>query len=109
MNCLELSQQDINELLKSVLYEFPIRELDLFLPPWVDALPQEHPIKATLYASIREGASCLHRIRDIEQAMDSFCTCEQVSTAQINSVDLGSGIICASLELPRSLFYRTLS
>lgn len=109
VNCLELSQQDINELLKSVLYEFPIRELDLFLPPWVDALPQEHPIKAALYASIREGASCLHRIRDIEQAMDSFCACEQVSAAQIASVDLGSGIICAGLELPRTLFYRTLS
>ena len=41
VNCLELSQEEINNLLKGVLYEFPIKELDLFLPPWVDALPQD--------------------------------------------------------------------
>ena len=50
-----MSQEEINDLLKGVLYEFPIKELDLFLPPWVDALPQEHPIKAELYSAIREG------------------------------------------------------
>ena len=42
-NCLELGEEDISGLLKQVLYEFPLKELDLFLPPWVDALPQEHP------------------------------------------------------------------
>ena len=31
-----------------VLYEFPVKELDLFLPPWVDALPYDHPIKLSL-------------------------------------------------------------
>ena len=36
-NCLELGEADIHDLLKQVLYEFPLKELDLFLPPWVDA------------------------------------------------------------------------
>ena len=45
LNCLELSEGDINTVLKDVLYEFPVKELDLFLPPWVDALAQDHPIK----------------------------------------------------------------
>ena len=40
VNCLELGGEEICQLLKSVLYEFPLKELDLFLPPWVDALPQ---------------------------------------------------------------------
>ena len=109
VNCLELSEEDIGTLLKSVLYEFPIKELDLFLPPWVDALPQEHPIKAALYASIREGASGLHRIRDVDSAITSIRSCEEVSAAQVSSIDLGSGLACAVLELPRALFYQTLS
>lgn len=109
VNCLELSEEDIGTLLKSVLYEFPIKELDLFLPPWVDALPQEHPIKAALYASIREGASGLHRIRDVDSAIHSIRSCEEVSAAQVSSIDLGSGLACAVLELPRALFYQTLS
>ena len=55
LNCLELSEGDINTVLKDVLYEFPVKELDLFLPPWVDALAQDHPIKSALYTAIREG------------------------------------------------------
>ena len=72
VNCLELSQEEINAILKHVLYEFPVKELDLFLPPWVDALPQEHPIKAALYAAIREGTENLRRIRDVESAVRSL-------------------------------------
>ena len=47
-NCLEMEEEDVSALLKQVLYEFPLKEMDLFLPPWVDALPQEHPIKAEM-------------------------------------------------------------
>lgn len=109
VNCLELSERDINTLLKHVLYEFPIKELDLFLPPWVDALPQEHPIKAALYAAIRSSAGQLRRIRDLDGAVREIGSCEQVSTAHVTSIDLGSGLACAVLELPRALFYHTLS
>ena len=109
VNCLELDRDEINGILKSVLYEFPVKELDLFLPAWVDALPQEHPIKAALYAAIRSGTEQLHRIRDVEQAVASFQDCEAVSGARITSIDLGTGLSVAALELPRSLFYETLS
>jgi len=109
VNCLELSEQDIKALLKGVLFEFPIKELDLYLPAWVDALPKEHGIKSALYAAIREGANGLHRIRDVDCAIASIQSCEEVSSAQVTSIDLGTGVACAVLELPRNLFYHTLS
>ncbi len=109
VNCLELGQEEIYEILKDVLYEFPVKELDLFLPPWVDALPQEHPIKAALYAAIREGTGELRRIRDVESAVASFQSCEEVNSARVTAIDLGTGVSSAVLELPRKLFYDTLS
>ena len=45
VNCLELSEAAVAEVLKAVLYEFPMQELDIFLPSWVDALPGDHPLK----------------------------------------------------------------
>ena len=89
VNCLELGGEEICQLLKSVLYEFPLKELDLFLPPWVDALPQEHPIKAAVFAAIRAGAEQLRRIRDAERAVAGFESCESVSRASLTGVDLG--------------------
>ena len=55
-DCLELDEAAVTAIIKGVLYEFPVKELDLFLPPWVDALPYDHPIKSGLYTAIREGA-----------------------------------------------------
>ena len=109
VNCLELGEQEITELLQGLLYEFPLRELDLFLPPWVDALAQDHPIKSALYTAIREGASDLYRIRDVEQTVRSIKECEEVSDARVTSIDLGTGLAAAVLDLPRALFYHTLS
>lgn len=109
VNCLELDEGDINAVLRQVLYEFPVKELDLFLPPWVDALPQDHPIKEVLYGAIRAGAGDLRRIRDVEGTVAAFQNCEEVSAARIDSIDLGTGLAVASLELPRTLFYHTIS
>lgn len=108
-NCLELDEDDVTSIIKGVLYEFPVKELDLFLPPWVDALPYDHPIKNELYAAIRQGAAGMRRIRDVEGAMAAIGGCESVSSARVTSINLGAGLAAAALELPRSLFYDTIS
>ena len=75
----------------------------------MDALAQDHPIKSALYTAIREGASDLYRIRDVEQTVRSIKECEEVSDARVTSIDLGTGLAAAVLDLPRALFYHTLS
>jgi len=109
VNCLELSEEDVSGILKAVLYEFPMQELDLFLPPWVDALPAEHPIKSSLYAAVRDGTAQLHHIREVDEAVAALGKCENISQAKITGIDLGTGIASAELQLPRQLFYQTLS
>ena len=93
-----------------MLYEFPVKELDLFLPPWVDALAQDHPIKSGLYTAIREGASgtCTASGTWSRRSAPSR-SCEEVSDARVTSIDLGTGLAAAVLDLPRALFYHTLS
>jgi stage IV sporulation protein A len=108
-NCLELGEREVLDLIKGVLYEFPLKELDLFLPPWVDALPYDHPIKNGLYTAIREGAGQLHRIRDVAPAVSAIGAYEGISSAKITSISLGTGLCSADLELPRALFYGTIS
>ena len=61
VNCLELDDAAVGDILKAILYEFPLTELELHIPAWVLALPANHAIKLGLYRSIREGAKGLHR------------------------------------------------
>lgn len=109
VNCLELDENAVSKIIKGVLYEFPVKELDLFLPPWVDALHYDHPIKCALYAAIRDGAAGMRRIRDVERAVANIGQCERVSNAKVTNMSLGTGLACATLDLPRGLFYDTLS
>ena len=108
-NCLELEEGTITDLIRGVLCEFPVRELDLYLPPWVDALPFEHPIKSELYAAVRSGAAGLQRIRDVRPCVEMMGKCDTISRVAVTSMDLGTGVAQAELELPRGLFYDTLS
>ena len=109
MNCLELDDEAVADILKGILYEFPLTEFDLYLPAWVEALPSEHPIKAGLYHAIRERTRGLRCIREVGPAVDALRECEGISTAQITDIRLGSGVASAELGLPRTLFYQTLS
>ena len=87
----------------------PMRELDLFLPPWVDALPAEHPIKSGLYAAIRASAGELRRVREVEGVLAALGQSEHISAAKVRTMDLGTGVASADIDLPRSLFYETLA
>lgn len=108
-NCLELDESAVTGIIRGVLYEFPIRELELYLPAWVDALPFEHPIKNELYAAVRSGATGLQRVRDVRTCVDAMGACDTISRCGVTAVDLGTGIAQAELDLPRALFYDTLS
>ena len=109
VNCLTLDEAAITALMRSLLFEFPLQVLDLYLPSWVEALPAEHPIKSGIYQTVREKARALHCIRELEGALGGMCECEAVQTAAVRSIDLGTGLAAAELQLPRGLFYDTLS
>ena len=109
VNCLELGEQEITELLQGLLYEFPLRELDLFLPAWVEALPPDHPIKTGVYQAVRREAADLAHVRQLRDCLSALQGEGDISAASIRSLNLGIGIAEADLDLPRSLFYDTLS
>ncbi len=109
INCLTLNEQDIKEIMKAVLFEFPLGEMDFYLPPWVDALEMDHPIKSDIYSRIREATASLQHVREVKAAMAAIGAGEEISASRLISMDLGKGVATVELELPRQLFYETLS
>lgn len=108
-NCMTLDKDDITGILKSVLYEFPVAEIGLYLPAWVNALPLEHPLKKAVYANIRQSLNDTYKIRDVEPAINALGKKEPINLVAIREMDLGTGVVNAAVELPHELFYKTLS
>ena len=109
VSCPELDRRELTDILASVLYEFPVEELDLFLPPWVDALGADHPIRQDIWQAVREAMGDLRRVRDVDRVVEEIGACPRLTAATVTSKRLGDGVCAARLELPRSLFYETLS
>ena len=109
VNCLELGAADIDEILKTALYEFPIGELGIYLPDWLDALGADSPLRSGILGAIAEAVQDMSRVRDAFGVMEAIAGREEVAEAAVRSVEMGTGRVSARIELPRELYYRTIS
>ncbi len=53
VNCLELDEMGIRRILEKVLFEFPVREIGIELPKWLNRPAQDHPIRQAIVESRR--------------------------------------------------------
>ena len=109
VNCLELTEQDVLEILRSVLYEFPVTEICFRMPEWMDVLPPENETKQQLYALLREQMPSLHRLRDARRAAQALADSELLETADVENVSVDTGAVCYVLTFPRALYYSIIS
>ena len=108
-DCQTLDAQEIAELLQALLYAFPLGQLQIHLPRWVDALPSEHPLKAVLYDALLKSAREIDQLGQTEEALSQLRELEQVQDMTIRSIDLGDGTVSCVILLPDKLFYEILS
>ena len=109
VNCLTMEQEDILNILGQLLYEFPVREMDFYLPGWVTALPEDHPVKMELYQSLRSMAQQAEKLSQTRQVFAQVPPDTQVEQLQIRNIDPGSGVVAITLLFPEELFYQILS
>ena len=107
-NCADLNEEDIGLLIESLLYEFPVKEIGINIPGWIDALPGDHYLKSSLFASIRGGMNNVQRIRDVSAISDGLLDNEYVKSAYIDTIDLGTGTVLVNAVTEEDLFYRVL-
>ena len=108
-DCQSLDREGIQSILKALLYSFPMGELRIFLPRWMDALEAEHPVKAELYRKLLEYAQQIHHLGQAEEILSQLRTVEQLQDYTLRSVDLSNGAVTCALVFPEALFYEILS
>lgn len=108
-DCQALDQNGISQLFEQLLYSFPLKELHVHLPRWVDALESGHPIKSALYEALLQRAQEISTLAQAEITLEKLRELEQVLDFSLRKVDLGTGTVSCALTLPEKLFYEILS
>ncbi len=108
-DCQSMDTDAIRSMLAQLLYAFPMTELRVYLPRWMDALEWDHPVKAALCQALLCKAQEIASLGQAETTLAQLKDLEQVLDFSIRSVDLGSGTVSCALGFPESLFYEILS
>ena len=108
-DCQAMTPEDIGDLLKAVLYAFPLGQLRVFLPGWMDALEQDHPLKKSLYDTLLELAGKIHTLGQAEAILSGLRELPSVQDHTIRSIDPGTGTVDCAISFPEKLFYEILS
>ena len=109
VNCLQLDEEGISEIIRSVLEEFPLKSVGIYLPEWLEALPQENSLRSEIFSGIMESYSGVSKIKDCYTSVDKLLGFENISEAKVSRSDLGCGAMEVNVRLPRALYYKTIS
>ncbi len=108
-DCQAMTVADISDLLKELLYAFPMQELRVYLPRWMDALEPDHPVKSALYEALLQRAGEISALAQAKASLAQLTQLEQVLDFSIRDIDLATGTVSCSIRFPEKLFYEILS
>ena len=108
VSCLELDENDIREIIREILFSFPVKEINIRMPGWINTLDKDHWLRSDILGCIRAAAKDIRLVREARNAASAMADCQYIDRAEISSVDLGSGSVTITAELDNSLFYKIL-
>ncbi|NLG68703.1 MAG: stage IV sporulation protein A [Firmicutes bacterium] len=109
VDALHMQHDELLAILQELLWEFPVREVGVVLPRWVEELADDHWVRRQLLEAVQSHLQDVRRVRDVRQAVDQLQRHELVESASLVEMDLGSGCATAELRTLSALFYRVLN
>jgi stage IV sporulation protein A len=108
VDALNMKIEDVNNILEGVLYEFPIREIGVSLPLWIEALENEHWLKKNFIISLKNSLKYLNKISDVRHAVSKYKENEYVGDVDIDGMRLGEGTANISMKAKEGLFFKII-
>ncbi len=108
LNVLAMDEEDIENVMETVLYDFPLNEIRINLPEWVEGLERNHWIKSNIIFTLKQSIEEIGKIRDIDSIVKGFSELEFLEDTAVDNVELGEGVISIDLTAKQGLFYNVL-
>jgi len=92
MDVADIKEEDITAVLREVLFEFPVHEVNVNLPSWVMVLNNDHWLRRNFEESVDETVKDIKRLRDVRNVVDQFKDYDFVMEATLADMNMGQGI-----------------
>ena len=107
VNCDQLRQEDILEILKNVLLEFPLSSVGFYLPKWVETLRDDHWMKKSILDLVKEFMADKGKMKDLYQKV--FPSNDYIESGKIEKIHMDTGTVDVKIQIRDSYYYDILS
>ncbi len=108
VNCLDMNESDIKQIMMQILFAFPIKEINIKMEKWITGLAKGHWLKDEVFSAVRESASDVKLVKEAKRAADRIGDCRYVESSSVSDIDLGQGSVTIQVNLDGTLFYKIL-
>lgn len=109
VDCMNLKTDDIEGVLENVLYEFPIKEINVDLPRWFDGLSFDHKLKHDLIETLKNDFDKSYKLSDFDATKLFADGNEYVEDFFVKDIELGTGTINIKIDIDDSYYYSVIS
>ncbi|UOE92349.1 stage IV sporulation protein A [Alkalihalobacillus sp. LMS39] len=103
-----MTEQDINSVLREVLFEFPVHEVNVNLPSWVMVLKNDHWLRQSYEEAVRGTVKDIRRLRDVDRVVGHFGDYDFIEQASLAGIEMGQGVAEIDLYAPDNLYDQIL-
>lgn len=108
VNCEQMRPEDISEIMRQVLYEFPVTEAEFYIPQWTEMLPADHRIKQALLETAKAVTDTMD---DIRSAAEKKHTADSpyIENIRTDQIEMDTGKVKIRITVPQKYYYEVLS
>ncbi|MDD5864933.1 MAG: stage IV sporulation protein A [bacterium] len=104
----KVGTNELQNMLKTALYEFPVVNVNVKIPKWIDILKNDNEIKMHYIEKIKEAAFKVNKLKDVDIINNIFMESEYISKSYISNFDSSTGDVTITLESSDELFETVL-
>jgi len=109
VNVEEMTEEDILEIMRTALFEFPVSCIDVKIPAWLQSFPEENETVTALLAPLKKIAPNLKKMRDCFALETIFDEESDFLNAEEIVMELGKGRVEIAIGVKATLFYKVVS
>lgn len=108
-NCESLDSAGLLNILKAVLFEFPVLSFDVDVPEWMRFLPQSNAAIDEILGRVRAVAPSVCKMKDCTAFDDMLSGCEFWKDGLTVSMSLSDGVAKVGAYVKDGVFFKMLS
>lgn len=109
VNCLELTEDEIKDILKTVLLEFPVNSIGFNLPSWFRGLDSNDDLRMSILTTMKESSQSINSIRSVYRFLNELKENENVENVNLLDLDLSTGDVKVKVYIDNSYFFSLIS